>query len=128
MRANVLATLVVRITSKPACVVGKLIEVLLEAVLLSRGLRIVPLAFGALPLISALSGNLFSLADSVYNLFHRLDIDGSHPSLASLPKEFGHTMLDVVGNLFPTLLAAKIALHTLEIALQQVVGILVYII
>ena len=75
-----------------------------------------------------LSGNLLGIAYLAYDFLYYFYADGIYALFLLLPQEFCHTVFYVVGYFFATVLAAEVALHALQIVVQQLVCILVYII
>jgi len=65
-----------------------------------------------------------NLGDDVPDGLH---VDGLLALLAALPQQFGYAMFDIVGDILSAL-AIEVALHALHVAVQQFVGILVYVI
>ena len=115
MRADVLPALVVGVACEASGILGELLEVVLEVVGAARR-----------PWLAA--RYLFGVADSVDDVLHRLDVHGRHARFAPLPQQFCHAMLYVVGNLRTAFLPTEMALHTPQVALEQIVGVLVDII
>ena len=124
--ADVVVSSVIGVAGKLFCLLHKLVQVLLKAVSVSHVL--LSRAGCAVLSGSAFTGYLLGIPDGVYNLPDGLDVDGVHACLATLPEEFGYAMFYVIGYLFTAFLAAEVAFHTVQVVLQHVVGILVYII
>ena len=69
--------------------------------------------------------HVLGVADASDDVLHVFDGDGLHAVRLHFGEEFGHAVLDIVGDFVAAVLPAEVALHVFEILLEEFHGVFV---
>lgn len=111
----------------PGARAGRIVEVVPQPPEGLAGLAVRAVGFGAVAVLARV-GKVLGPADAADDVLHVLNGDGHCAVLAQVFNQFGHAVLNVVGNFVAVLTAREVLAHVVLVFLQQFVGIPVHVV